>query len=350
MNMNILLILFIITVLIGIRYLKEGTWNGDYLAIGNTRAVSGVFVLMVFLAHLSSYTGIGSGDRAYYYFRAAFSQLIVAPFLFYSGYGVVQSVKNMGMAYVYRIPYRRIFRVWYHFAIAVCFYWALLKLYGYRINPVKIPLVFIGWHSIGNSNWFIFDVLVFYLISFVSFLVFRKKVKIGAWCVLLLSILFGVFLYVIRPEQPQFYNLILAYPFGSLVGCYREEIENCVQKSRKAYGITLAVSVAVFIILVYFRHAMVVYELHGLVFLWILLLLTMKFKVGNQFLDFLGAHIFEIYIYQRIPMILLSRYGIIRYPLWYGLACFACTLVFAIVMKFAEDKLDHVLGIRSMSS
>jgi len=344
--MNILLILFAVTVLIGIRFMKQDSWNRDYLSIGNTRAVSGVFVLMVFLAHLSSYTGIESGDKVYYYFRAAFSQLIVTPFLFYSGYGIVQSVKNRGITYVRWMPYRRIFRVWYHFAIAVCCYWLLLKAFGYTINPVKIPLVFLGWHSIGNSNWFIFDVLVFYLISFACFMVFHKKVKAGAWCNLLLSILFGVFLYVVRPEQPQFYNLILAYPFGVLVGSYREEIEKWVQENGDTYWITLAASVAVFITLVYFRHAMIVYELHGVVFLWIMLLLTMKFKVGNQFLDFLGAHIFEIYIYQRIPMILLGRYGILQHHVWYGLACFACTIVLAVIMKFVEDKLDHALRIR----
>ena len=183
-------------------------------------------------------------------------------------------------------------------------------------------------------------------ISFVSFMVFRKNVKIGAWCNLLLSILFGVALYVVRPDQPQFYNMILAYPFGVLMGSYQEQIVKWVQESEDTYWITLAASVAAFITLVYFRHAMIVYELHGVVFLWILLLLTMKVKVGNQFLDFLGAHIFEIYIYQRIPMMLFSQFGLFHHHVWYGIVCFVCTILIAVIMKFAVDKTDHLLKIR----
>lgn len=347
--MNFLLILALIAMIYGIQWLGGQKWNDEYTEIANTHAVSGMFVLLVFMSHVSSYFDLGSGDQIYRYVRMAFSQLIVAPFFFYSGYGVYRSVREKGTAYVKNMPYRRIFRVWLHFAIAICCYWILLKIRGYTINPVKIPLVFLGWYSIGNSNWFIFDILVFYLISWMSFSVFRNNQKAAVWCNLILCILFGLLLYLFFPERRIFYHLILVYPFGMLFGYYQKGMENRIKQRKYSYFIALGTMVVVFLLLELFRRKLIVYEIHGIVFVTIMVLLTMKVKVGNPVLRFLGDHIFEIYIYQRIPMIALKKTALFEHHFLYGLCCFALVLIIAFLVKKAEDWLDRKLRILPIS-
>ena len=41
-----------------------------------------------------------------------------------------------------------------------------------------------------------------------------------------------------------------------------------------------------------------------------IVMITMKVKITNPVLEWFGNHVFSVYILQRIPMILLSRYGV----------------------------------------
>ena len=345
--MNILLALLLIIAFAGIRVAGAGTWQEDAMDIQRTRTVCGVFVMMVFLSQASSYMTMGSGDRIYHVFRTAFSYLIAAPFFFYSGYGVFQSAKNSGHSYVKTMPYKRIFRVWYHFAIAMGIYCLLVKIYGYHVNPVKLPGVFLGWYSIGGNNWFIFDILLLYLLSYLSLQVFRKDLRKAAWFNLVLCFAAGVILCFVRQDNLCFSNLILVYPVGMLYGCYRERIDRWIQHSDGRYWTMLVLSIAVFIGLTFFRRYLVVFEILGILFVWIMILLTLKIQVGNPVLRFLGDHMFEIFIYQRIPMIVLSQYGIVQHHALFGLAGFAFTAILAVVMKLTEDGLDCLLRIQT---
>ena len=72
------------------------------------------------------------------------------------------------------------------------------------------------------------------------------------------------------------------------------------------------------------------YEIWACLFALILVVKSMKFKLSNRFFDFLGSHVFSIYIIQRIPMDLFSR---IKFtPTIYGfLASFAATVIMAVL-------------------
>ena len=44
-----------------------------------------------------------------------------------------------------------------------------------RDSLSRILLSLIGWKSIGNSNWYMFDILLLYVLTYVAFKVTKKQ-------------------------------------------------------------------------------------------------------------------------------------------------------------------------------
>lgn len=142
-------------------------FHSDYISLEQTTIVNGIFTVLVLVRHGCQYLNDLPG--AVTSFDRAIGQLIVVSFLFYSGYGIMESIKKKGMSYVRTIPTRRFAKVWYHFAIAVALYIPCGLYVGRNMTLSDILLAFTGWTSIGNSNWYVFDTLILYLILFVAF-------------------------------------------------------------------------------------------------------------------------------------------------------------------------------------
>jgi len=87
-------------------------------------------------------------------------QLVVCMFLFYSGYGIMESFK-IKENYVNQLPKNRIFKTLFNFDFAVLIYMLLYVFFQHKeIGLKKVLLSFIGWESFGNSNWYIFSIFV----------------------------------------------------------------------------------------------------------------------------------------------------------------------------------------------
>ena len=77
-------------------------------SIEHTQAIKGFFVITIFLSHFSSYVHLETWyDKPLKIYCSLFAQLMVAPFLFYSGFGIFESVKNKGSAYIQTFPKKR---------------------------------------------------------------------------------------------------------------------------------------------------------------------------------------------------------------------------------------------------
>ncbi|MDE5670407.1 MAG: hypothetical protein K2I14_02950, partial [Eubacterium sp.] len=127
----------------------------DYSSPAQTTAINGIFVLLVFLSHAAQYVKLnGVMDKPYDLLKTFLGQLVVVTFLFFSGYGMMESICKKGKAYVKNIPGGRLFKVWYHFAIAVLFYIILNLSLGRSYSVKTTLLAFTGWSSISNSNWY----------------------------------------------------------------------------------------------------------------------------------------------------------------------------------------------------
>lgn len=78
----------------------------DYLSKNKTDTIKGIFIIIVFTNHIKEYYVKAGTDLTAWYDNAfflpakAFGQLMVVMFLFYSGYGVAESIKKKGEAYI----------------------------------------------------------------------------------------------------------------------------------------------------------------------------------------------------------------------------------------------------------
>ncbi len=137
--------------------------NKDYLERSQTDAVKGFFILMVFLSHIRGYiSGLGKIDGSYLYYDwllTKIGQRMVVMFLFYSGYGVMEALQNRP-GYLDTFLSRRVFPAWFHFAIGLIPFIAMNWIMGFTYPMRSYVLCWTGWESIGNSNWYIFDILV----------------------------------------------------------------------------------------------------------------------------------------------------------------------------------------------
>ena len=164
-----LLFLFAIFFVVMINNRLKGTnaFFTDYSSPAQTTSINGIFVLLVFLSHAAQYVKLnGVMDKPYDLLKTFLGQLVVVTFLFFSGYGMMESIRKKGKAYVKSIPGRRLFKVWYHFAIAMIFY-VILNLSLGRSYGVKTTLLaFTGWSSIAEYKY------LFVVISFAATVAF----------------------------------------------------------------------------------------------------------------------------------------------------------------------------------
>lgn len=142
--------------------------NNHYLSKECCNFIKGIFILWVFVRHALPYTG-----------RSLFvdkwmAQLIVAMFLFYSGFGVVESIKNKGVSYLDSMPKRRLLTTLVNFDIAVVVFVVVDFLIGRKFGLRQLVLSFVGLDSIGNSNWYIFDILLCYALTWFCFEILAK--------------------------------------------------------------------------------------------------------------------------------------------------------------------------------
>ena len=71
-----------------------------------TTCINGIFVLFVFLSHFGQYETMPWNNLL-----LAIGQLMVAPFLFYSGYGIMEQIQRRGIVYIDSMPRKRILKL-----------------------------------------------------------------------------------------------------------------------------------------------------------------------------------------------------------------------------------------------
>ncbi|MGN1194017.1 MAG: hypothetical protein ACI4SB_00880, partial [Acutalibacteraceae bacterium] len=229
--MLIFLLLIIMIAFVDLKAAKPGEYFDSYMSRESTNAVNGLFVLFIFISHAVTYIKpSGVLDEAYLTFKGNMLQLVVVSFLFYSGYGIMESIKNKGQAYVRSIPFKRFFKVYYRLFISVCLY-LLLNLiiktpYGLR----TVLLAFTGWSAVGNSNWYIFAILVLYAITFVSFMISKKRLWLGVALTTVLSAAFVV-VQIKLGRSTWTYNTVMLYPAGMIFSLIKDTFEKVVKKS-----------------------------------------------------------------------------------------------------------------------
>jgi len=125
----------------------------DYMSVEKTMSIKGIFIMIVFFSHFNSYVAFSSPLESFYVKIFKYiGQAMVTLFLFYSGYGVMESIKKKGMGYVNKIPVTRILGTYFRFDIAVLIFIIVQAILGKTFPLSQYLFSFTGWDSVGNSN------------------------------------------------------------------------------------------------------------------------------------------------------------------------------------------------------
>lgn len=309
-------------------------FNKDYLSIEKTKCINGFFVIIIFLSHVKKYFTLEDIWYNSYYLKinTFIGQLMVTTFLFFSGFGIMESIRNKKEKYVNSIPKKRILNTFINFDFAVLLFLLCNLFIGKKYNLSRLFLSFMGWSSIGNSSWYIFAILILYAITWICFKVFDKNNLKGIIGTTILSLFFISFLKLFK--EPYWYNTILCYPAGMLFSHYKNKIENLICENNKTYLFISAICITTFILLYKFSTSLLIYELLAILFVVLILLLCMKFSFKNKILNYLGNNVFWIYMLQRIPMMLLRFYKVHKYNQFlFVIICFILTILLTELVK-----------------
>lgn len=335
-----MLIIYLITILLafyGISFSRKDFINSPF-AIEVTHSINGIFIILVFCRHIFQYIylafpqlnmldSLGGKIDVHLY------QLLVVPFLFFSGYGLTISAEYKRGGYINRIPIYRCQPVLLNFMIAVCFFAVLQVAIGNRFSLEKFLLSLICWESIGNSNWYIFCILWCYLFSYVGYKITKSKMSflVTVW---LLS-----FLYIVAPYKfkgSYWYYTILAYPTGVTFATYRNQLMGYIKRKwLLSITIMLILFVTSYYVLMHHPDALV-HNVTSVMVCLVMLIVMMKVRIQNRYLEWMGKNLFPLYIYMRIPMILFSKEQnfVISYePLYIIIVCIVITLMFGYTFR-----------------
>ena len=139
--MTIYLIAFFAVFMLGSFGLPSvlSSMKGDDLSRNVTSAINGLFISIVFLSHLRSYipeASFAATDGTALLVMTFLGQLIVATFLFFSGFGAMQSIKKRGFSYVWSFPAHRILSFLLDVWLALGMYMLVRIVMGWKLPSV----------------------------------------------------------------------------------------------------------------------------------------------------------------------------------------------------------------------
>lgn len=305
----------------------------------HTLAIKGVFVLTVFFSHFCSYVSFDRWfDIPMLRWCRWWGQLMVVPFLFYSGYGVFESVRKKGAAYVGAFPRKRILKTLVHFDMAVLLFLAFDVFFAPdRLSCPAILESLVAWDSLGNSNWFVFVILCAYLFCWLGFFLFKGD-RFRAF--LTTTVLCLCYIAVVSHfKDSWWWDTILAFPLGCAASLWKDKLV-LAEKTLP----WVACSALACIALAAVKRGWIP-DFHGQIALVAsmaaIVLLSMRFALKGKILTWCGQQVFGIYILQRLPM----EFG--KFFHWnegliylYFLFCLATTLVLAVAFDKATRLVD----------
>lgn len=332
-------LIFLVFFCLCIAGIKVDFFNRDYISRNTTIQINGIFVFLVFLSHFANYLDHEFPmNFIYMNIRSFFGQLVVTTFLFYSGYGVLTSINRKKEAYIKMIPIK-VIELIFDFSVAVILFLLVQSFFGRFFDPIEIILSCIGWDSVGNSNWYLFDILLLYMITYISFMVSKDR-KISLSLVLIFSLVSMMFLAQYQTGT-RWYNTFLCFWLGMVYAQIKPKYEKVLQKDKKKYYLITVSLVIIFLISILLRNEVLFYIIHALVFTLLINHMSMVVHIDNPVLKWLGSHIFSIYILQRIPMIIGDRLAFIDEHMF---VYFIFSLVLTGVMAETFDRFVHMIS------
>ena len=172
-------------------------------------------------------------------------------------------------------------------------------------------------------------------------------------CAIALTILTAILAFLLfkAGKDSYYYNTMFIYPLGVWYSILKPYIDKIAMKNAIIYFAILIVG----LLAVIFTHAHmgdypylkngdsllgIPYTIWSLVFTLFVILVFMKIKLKSFTYSWLGAHIFSVYMLQRIPMMIMDQLGFCQnHKYWFIVISFAVTILLAIGFDYLIKKI-----------
>lgn len=300
------LIFYILSLLsiINIKIKFSNNFFYDYLDLYNTYPIKGIFVWIIILQH---YRGYYKRNHKYIYHSIlnCTRQKMVSMFLFYSGFGILESIKSKGNRYV-KTLLKKAFTLFIKFQISLLIFLLNNLFLGIKIKLKQYLLAIIFKTGIGNSYWFSFTIISFYLYSYISFIFINKKKYnyLGIISLIIISFLHIYFIYnYFHPQSFPSADNILCFIVGLFYSLLKKYIDKVIMKNDISYFGILSLFIISY---TYFYNYQIKFiwtiSIINAHFSLIIVFISMKIRFNNGFLNLLNSHSYSIYLLQRAIM------------------------------------------------
>ena len=239
----------------------------------------------------------------------------------------------------------------------LAFYFLHIFVLKNTVSLHKLILCLQFLSDIQNSVWQNFATLYNYLATFTSFLLFFNYKKTAIVSVTLLCFLYYKYIYLISKES-HWRNTILCFPLGIIYSYYKNSIDSVIMKNDLYYYAILTLNFCCFS---FWYNTDLQNEFNfnimSLFFCLCFTLVTVKIKMQNYFIHLIGQYSFDIYLFQRIPMLIIKKYNLLAgHTTIIYFTCYIFTLIIAlfshkcfnILNNFICKKIDKYVALNKV--
>lgn len=322
----------------------------NYLSRKASSCLKGWLALAVLTHHIYQFSGILSGTSFSFIFLNL-GYWAVGLFIFLSGFGLHESYKAKGQAYIEAFPRNRILTFEISYIIFAVLYGIYDFLFGIEHTLKEYCLTFTYGSTIVSFGWYLQLSMAMYLIFWFTFRFAREKKKRS----LLLGMLLCVFILIniLAGIGEERYTPVVYFGVGMLWSVYKEKIDAVLSKSK--YFLFL-ISGIIFLggYICLWRYSISIYAvavirtISGVAcIVMVQTLVYICHQLGNQsekkwsrlllcflenpFIEYLAKISLEVYALQGIVLRTLHPHILNQYL--FAVAGFVCTILLAIPMQ-----------------
>ncbi|MBO4266239.1 MAG: acyltransferase [Lachnospiraceae bacterium] len=333
-------------------------FNDDFLELTESKKIQAVACLGVILHHLTQQiTGYGVVPKGLVTIFNYAGILFTSLFFFYSGFGLVTSIRNKP-GYLNTFVTKRfptiLIPFWIINAIYVLYRTAV---YGaYDLMPM-LSRIF-GIILINGNGWFIIEIAVLYVIFYFIFMLIKNEdiaialLSVGAILIIIYAFMRG---HDIGEDYHWFrgewwYNSTIVFVFGLVYARWRSRIEAFCKKHYKAALITVSILfVIAFLVSIhtvnrygYYNSltnaardaliTLITQSVACLLFTMLVLLISMKILVKNRALTFVSGISMELFLIHGLFLHNIFEYRVMKDPVRFAVVI-SCSVVAAALIK-----------------
>ena len=294
---------------------KKKEWNAEVLDLSQTKAVQGFCTICIMLHHIAQKT-CASWVPAEFLKHGLepfvnIGYLLVSVFFFYSGYGLYKS-KVRKTDYLQGFLGNRMLRIVLALLTTSLIFICALVWNGVRIVPIPFPFTLGGAVLPNKYSWYIYTIILFYLVFYLAFGRCKSERNAMIW------ILITTIIYIAHCDWWMFgdwwYNTVILFGIGILFGKYDSQILSFMKKRYILLLLGSLLLLALFFLggihtqgvlgswredynYTFMRWAHIFSQMFASIcFVMAILLLQLKVRIGNRFLNFMGTITLEFYL------------------------------------------------------